>query len=437
MNIINIVFIIFLIVISAYFVAAEFAIVRVRKTKIDQLALNGNKNALAVQKILLELDTYLSTTQLGITIVSLIIGWLGEPTIGHLLQPIFTALHLPEAAARSVAVILAFVVITFFHVVLGELAPKTFAIQKAEAICLFIARPLILFSTVMYPFIWLLNGSSRLFVRLFGLTPATEAETAHSEEELRLILSESYQSGEINRSEMEYVNKIFDFDDRVAKEVMVPRTEIVCLFVENTLEENLDILREEKYTRYPVAETDKDHILGYVNIKDIFGDYLHNKHRMMKDYIRPATIAMENTPVDELLKKMQGNKSHMAIIVDEYGGTAGLVTIEDILEEIVGEIQDEFDLDEQPDIRNLNDEKIIIDGKVLISEINDRFDLDLDDTTIDTIGGWILSRDVDAVKGTKIVYGPFEFTVINIDGHQIKEIEVRKLNRPPAADPEK
>lgn len=437
MNIINIVFIIFLIVISAYFVAAEFAIVRVRKTKIDQLALNGNKNALAVQKILLELDTYLSTTQLGITIVSLIIGWLGEPTIGHLLQPIFTALHLPEAAARSVAVILAFVVITLFHVVLGELAPKTFAIQKAEAICLFIARPLILFSTVMYPFIWLLNGSSRLFVRLFGLTPATEAETAHSEEELRLILSESYQSGEINRSEMEYVNKIFDFDDRVAKEVMVPRTEIVCLFVENTLEENLDILREEKYTRYPVAETDKDHILGYVNIKDIFGDYLHNKHRMMKDYIRPATIAMENTPVDELLKKMQGNKSHMAIIVDEYGGTAGLVTIEDILEEIVGEIQDEFDLDEQPDIRNLNDEKIIIDGKVLISEINDRFDLDLDDTTIDTIGGWILSRDVDAVKGTKIVYGPFEFTVINIDGHQIKEIEVRKLNRPPAADPEK
>ncbi|MFC7391640.1 hemolysin family protein [Scopulibacillus cellulosilyticus] len=431
MSIINIILILLLIVISAYFVAAEFAIVKVRKTKIDQLASEGNKNAKAVQKIIGQLDGYLSTTQLGITVVSLIIGWLGEPTVGHLLHPVFSLLNLPESAATGISVIAGFLVITFFHVVLGELAPKTFAIEKAETISLFIARPLILFNTIAFPFIWILNSSSRLFVRLFGLSPASESETAHSEEELRLILAESFKSGEINRSEMEYLNNIFDFDERVAKEIMVPRTEIVCLFLDNTLDENMTILKEEKYTRYPVADVDKDHIIGYVNIKDIFDDYLKEKHRAIKNYIRPMTIAMENTPVNELLKKMQGNKSHMAIIVDEYGGTSGLVTIEDILEEIVGEIRDEYDVEELPEVRNINEKTIIIDGKVLISDINEMLELDLDDSDIDTIGGWILSNEVDAKKGTAINYGEYEFKVRNIDGHQIKEIEVKKLNEEP------
>ncbi|MGV3488653.1 MAG: hemolysin family protein [Tuberibacillus sp.] len=428
LSIVNLLYILILIAISAYFVAAEFAIIRVRKTRIDQLALDGNKNALAVQKILNQLDAYLSTTQLGITIVSLIIGWLGEPTIEHLLEPLFHLLNIPESAATGISVILAFLIITYFHVVLGELAPKSVAIQKAESLCLFIARPLILFHAVMYPFVWLLNDSSRLFVKLFGVSPATEGDTAHSEEELRMILSESYKSGEINRTEMEFVNNIFDFDERVAKEVMTPRTEIVCLFIENSAEENLDILKKEKFTRYPVADEDKDHIVGYVNIKDIFEDYLlHQNKRDIKDFIRPVTIAMENTPVNEIMKKMQANKSHMAIIIDEYGGTSGLVTNEDILEEIVGEIRDEFDVEEQPEVRNINETTMIIDGKVLLSDINDMFGLDLDDTNIDTIGGWILSKDVDAVKGTVIQYGPYQFTVVNMEGHQVKDVAVNKI----------
>ncbi|GGE56297.1 membrane protein [Pullulanibacillus camelliae] len=428
MSIINLLFILILIIISAYFVAAEFAIVKVRKTKIDQLASDGNKNAKAVQKILTHLDGYLSTTQLGITIVSLIIGWIGEPAIGHLLHPVITALHLPKELGTSLSIIVAFVLITFFHVVLGELAPKSFAIQKAEAISLAIARPLIVFNTIMYPFIWILNQSSMLFAKLLGLSPAAENETAHSEEELRLIVSESYKNGEINSTEMEYVNNVFDFDDRVAKEIMIPRTEIICLFSENTLEENIAILKEEKYTRYPVADTDKDHILGYVNIKDIFTDYLQEKTRPINQYIRPVAIAIENMPVNELLKKMQTNKTHMAIVVDEYGGTAGLVTIEDILEEIVGEIQDEFDIEELPDVRKINGKALRIDGKVLISDINAMFGLDIDDTDIDTIGGWVLSNEVDAQKGTVIPYGDYAFEVTRIEGHQIKEIELKKLN---------
>lgn len=429
MSTVNLLLILLLIVISAYFVAAEFAIVKVRKTRMDQLALDGNKNAKAVQKILNQLDGYLSTTQLGITIVSLIIGWIGEPVVGHLLHPLFVWLDLPEAAMRSVSAVLAFLIITFFHVVLGELVPKSFAIQKAEAISLFVARPLIIFHTIAYPFIWLLNGSSRLFVRLFGLPPATENEAAHSEEELRLILSESYKSGEINRTEMEYVNNIFDFDERVAKEVMTPRTEIVCLFLENSMEENLDILKGEKYTRYPVAKEDKDQIVGYVNIKDIFDDVLHQRRRSINEFIRPVTNVTENTPVNEIMKKMQGKQSHMAIVVDEYGGTSGLVTIEDILEEIVGDIKDEFDLEEQPEVRNINEETIIIDGKVLIADINDMLGLDLDDTNIDTIGGWILSKEVDAVKGTAIPYGQYLFEVSHIEGHKIKEIVVKRANK--------
>jgi CBS domain containing-hemolysin-like protein len=433
LSIVNLIWIIVLIAISAYFVAAEFAIIRVRKTRIDQLALDGNRNAMAAQKILNDLDGYLSTTQLGITIVSLIIGWIGEPTVEHVLAPVFHWLHVPEAVATGLSVIIAFLVITYFHVVLGELMPKSIAIQKAEALCLFIARPLTIFHTISYPFVWLLNGSSRLFVRLFGMSPAGEGETAHSEEELRMILSESFQSGEINRTEMEYVNNIFDFDERVAKEVMTPRTEIACLYLDHTIEENLEILKEEKYTRYPVADGDKDHIIGYVNIKDVFVDYLHGNRKKIKDFIRPVTVAMENTPVNEVLKKMQANKSHMTIIIDEYGGTAGLVTIEDILEEIVGEIRDEFDVEEVPDIRSVNENTMIIDGKVLVSDINDMFGLDLDDTNIDTIGGWILSKDVDAVKGTVIQYDQYQFTVVKMEGHQIKEIAVNKIDKKKAA----
>ncbi len=417
----------FLIACTAFFVASEFAIVKVRSSRIDQLVNEGNRRAVAAKKVISNLDGYLSANQLGITLTSLGLGWLGEPTVARMLLPLFERLHLSESVSHFLAFIISFSLITFLHVVVGELAPKTLAIHKAEAITLFTAQPLIWFYKIMYPFIWTLNNSARLVTRLFGLRPVAEHEIAHSEEELRLILSESYKSGEINQSEYRYVNNIFRFDDRIAKEIMVPRKEIVALDINKSVKENLDIIREEKYTRYPVIDGDKDHVLGLINVKEVFTDFIANpsNEKQMKDYIRPIIQVIESIAIHDLLVKMQKERIHMAILVDEYGGTSGLVTVEDILEEIVGEIQDEFDIDETPLIQKMDD-RLILEGKVLISEVNDLLGLDIDDDDVDTIGGWILTKHYDIKPGESVEIDGYLFTVKEMDGHHVKSLEVAK-----------
>ncbi len=427
LEIIKIIAVLLLIVLTAFFVASEFAIVKIRRTRIDSLAREGNKKAKAVQKVLGNLDGYLSACQLGITITALALGWLGESTVEQLLHPLFELIDVPEAIVSPLTIALSFSIITFLHVVLGELAPKTFAIQKAEKVSLLLARPLIWFYWIMYPFIWALNGSARGVVKLFGLHSANEHEQAHSEEELRLILSESYKSGEINKSEMEFVNNIFEFDERMAREIMIPRTEMTCLFVNNTTEENLEIMKNGKYTRYPVADGDKDKIIGVVNIKEILTQYKWGEELILNDYIHPINHVIETSPIKTLLKKMQESHNHIAIVVDEYGGTAGLVTVEDILEEIVGEIQDEFDFDEKLPIREDGNGKTIVDGKALITDINELLGTSLDHTDVDTIGGWVLTHDIEPEQGTTFTVNNYEFTVREIDGHQIKELEIKKL----------
>jgi CBS domain containing-hemolysin-like protein len=418
-----------LIALTGFFVASEFAIVKVRSSRIDQLISEGNKRAVAAKKVISNLDEYLSANQLGITITSLGLGWLGEPTVERLLFPLFEKFHLSESLVHLLSFVIAFASITFLHVVVGELAPKTLAIQKAEAITLFTAKPLIWFYKIMYPFIWALNNSARIVTSLFGLKPASEHEIAHSEEELRLILSESYKSGEINQSEYKYVNNIFRFDDRVAKEIMVPRKEIVAFDINQTVKENLEIIKEEKYTRYPVIDGDKDHVIGLINIKEVFTDLVTNpsEEKSIKDYIRPIIQVIESIAIHDLLVKMQKERIHMAILVDEYGGTSGLVTVEDILEEIVGEIQDEFDIDETPMIQKIDDDHTIIDGKVLISEVNDLFGLSIDDADVDTIGGWILTEHYDIKAGDSVQIDRYSFKVLEMDGHHVKTLEVTRL----------
>lgn len=268
----NVVIIVFLMAFTALFVASEFAMVKVRTTRIDQLLSEGNPKAEAAKKVISNLDGYLSATQVGITIISLILGWLGEPTIREILNPVFEWIHIPLSLKHIISFIIAFIVITYFHVVIGELSPKTIAIQKAEEILLLFAKPLILFYRLMYPFIWILNRSARLVTGLFGVQPASENEMVLSEEELRLILSQSYESGEINQSEYRYMNRIFEFDNRIAKEIMVPRTELVTLSKGASMEEIIEIVKEEKYTRYPLIDGDKDNILGVVNIKEVLTD---------------------------------------------------------------------------------------------------------------------------------------------------------------------
>jgi len=420
----NLFIIIILLLATAIFVMAEFAFVKVRTSRIDQLVQEGHRQAVAAQHTTQNLDGYLSASQLGITITALGLGWLGEPTVDHLLYPLFMHLHLPVQATTTISFIFSFAVVTFFHVVLGELVPKTIALQKAEALTLKLAAPMILFYRIMYPFIWLLNGSANLVIRLFGFKPAKEHEEAHSEAELRIILTESFKSGEINQAEYGYVSKIFEFDELKAREVMVPRTDMVCLYVEKSLKENVKIIKEEQYTRFPIAKDNKDNIIGIINTKQFFLQFTDNPNLELLDMIHPVLSVSESTPIKKLLKEMQKQHSHIAILVDEYGGTAGMITIEDILEEIVGEIQDEFDQEERPEIEVLNENHVIVDGKVLVSEINDIFRSGLDQDEFDTIGGWLFAQNPLLKEGDQCTYENITFTVKKRDRHRYRKVEI-------------
>lgn len=419
-----------LIALTAFFVASEFAIVKVRSTRIDQLVAEGNKNALNAKKLVSNLDEYLSACQLGITITALGLGWLGEPTIEAILHPAFHYFELPDSVSSLLSFIIAFSLVTFIHVVVGELTPKTFAIQRAEQITLAVARPLILFDKIMYPVIHGMNGSARfLATKVFGLEAVSESEVAHSEEELRMILSESFKGGEINQAEYKYVNKIFEFDDRIAKEIMVPRTEIISIDKDLTLNEVFELIGVEQYTRYPVTDGDKDHIIGLVNMKNLLTAYIknpENAHTPVSDYMQPIIRVIENMPIADLLLKIQRERIHMAILMDEYGGTSGLVTIEDIIEEIVGDIRDEFDTDELPEVQKIAENHYIVDAKMLIENVNDLLGIDIDEEDIDTIGGWFMTQSYDAIEGEKITEQGYEFMVKEIDGHHIQYLEIIK-----------
>lgn len=427
MEIFNLILFAILIALTGFFVATEFAIVKVRSSRIDQLVAEGKKGALAAKRVTTHLDEYLSACQLGITVTALGLGWIGEPTVEALLEPLFHKWEISGSVSSILSFVIAFVSVTFIHVVVGELAPKTVAIQKAEMITLAFSPPIIWFYRLLYPFIWLLNGSARLLSGMFGLKPASEHELAHSEEELRILMSESYKSGEINKNELKYVNNIFEFDERIAKEIMVPRTEMVTINIDSTFDEIMDTLEEENYTRYPVVNGDKDNVLGLINIREFLTAKIQNKEFIqLEEYMKPIIRVIETVPIRELLVKMQKERTHMAILLDEYGGTSGIVTAEDILEEIVGDIRDEFDDDEIAEIRKLNDNHFILNGKVLISEVNDLLGIHLSEDEVDTIGGWFLTNNFEAVEGDEIEEEGYVFRIKSIDEHHIHFIEAMK-----------
>ncbi|MED4071628.1 hemolysin family protein [Priestia endophytica] len=425
---VNFILVAILIGLTAFFVATEFAIVKVRTSKIDQLVAEGKRGAVAAKRVTTHLDEYLSACQLGITVTAMGLGWLGEPTIERVLHPLFEALNLNEATTTILSFGIAFALMTYLHVVIGELAPKTVAIQKAEWITLTLAKPIILFYRIMFPFIWLLNGSARVIVGLFGLKPASEHEMAHSEEELRLLLSESYKSGEINKNELKYVNNIFEFDERIAKEIMVPRTEMVTLSIDDSLKETIETLKVEKFTRYPIVNGDKDNIVGVINIKEVLTSTLweDNEKANLSDFINPVIQVIETIPIHALMIKMQKERMHMAILIDEYGGTSGLVTIEDIVEEIVGEIRDEFDEEEIPEVRKIADDHYILNSKVLISDVNNLLNLNLEYDEVDTIGGWFLTQNFEAEKGAEVQFEGYTFKIREVEGHHISFVDVFK-----------
>ncbi|MGE7834933.1 hemolysin family protein [Viridibacillus arvi] len=427
---IKLVVFVILIALTAFFVAAEFAIVKVRSTRIDQLVLEGNKKALRAKKVTNNLDEYLSACQLGITITALGLGWLGKPTIEAILRPLFEMFSLDARISSVVSFIIAFSIVTFLHVVVGELAPKTLAIQQAETVTLQTAGSLILFHNIMYPVIKLLNGSARGLTALFGLKMQSESDVAHSEEELRMILSDSYKSGEINRSEYSFVNRIFEFDDRIAKEIMIPRTEIVSLDQHLSLKEVFDVINVEQYTRYPVVDGDKDHIIGIVNMKQLLTAFILDEKNALKQithFMQPVIRIIETVPISDLLLKFQLKRIHMAILMDEYGGTSGLVTIEDIIEEIVGDIKDEFDYDELPEVQKIAENHYNLDAKLRLEEVEALLNIDINDEDIDTIGGWFMTNHDRILKGEKHEAEGYEFTIQDINMHQIVRLEVKKV----------
>lgn len=423
-SILNLVLVMFLVLLNGFFVAAEFAMVKVRGSRIDTLVDEGNKRASFAQNVVNNLDAYLSACQLGITLASLGLGWLGEPAIANLIRPLFGSIGITnDVIIHTVSVIIAFVIITILHIVLGELAPKTLAIRKAESVTLWTAAPMMFFHKLMYPFIYVLNRMANALLRVIGIEPASEHDSAHTEEEIRILMKESNKSGLINNTELALVDNIFEFAETTAREIMIPRTEMICLYTNLSFEENKQIALQEMRTRYPICEKDKDNIVGFIHIKDLL------KFQEVKDYrsiIRPITSIPESMQISNLLKLMQKKKTQIAILIDEYGGTSGLVTLEDIMEEIVGEIQDEFD-EERPTIEKKEDSSYSLDGLMLIDEVNDYFGFEMESEDYDTIGGWLYSQiEIPPKKGQSITYNDHVLIVDETDHLRISRIIVRK-----------
>ena len=337
--------------------AAEFALVGVRKTRIDELANKGNAAAKLVQKALNNLDSYISSTQLGITLASLGLGWIGEPTIAHVLEPILSGYLSADTAfitAHTLAVIMAFSFITFLHIVLGELAPKTIALQRAESTALFLIIPLAAFTTIFKPFIWVLNGAGNLVVKAIGLRPPKGHELVHSEEEIKMILSQSQMSGIIPKGEAEMVQNIFKLGDTSIKDTMIPRKNIVAFDIETPLTELLDKASLNIHSRFPVYKNSIHNIVGFIHVKDLYqqavdpiGEIAFEEEQKKKlselKIIRDIIFVPESQKADRVLILMRKKRVHIAIVQNKSDKTVGLVTLEDVMEDVVGEIQDEFE----------------------------------------------------------------------------------------------
>ncbi|WP_134699415.1 hemolysin family protein [Ammoniphilus sp. YIM 78166] len=421
----NLILVMFLVLANGFFVAAEFAMVKVRNTRLESLILEGNRKAKFAQLLTKNLDAYLSACQLGITLSSLGLGWVGEPAIAKMIEPFLRDLGFSNNLIHTTAFAIAFSIITFLHIVLGELAPKSLAIQKSEGVTMWTAMPLIAFHKMMYPFIWFLNGTANRLLRLVGIQPAGEHEAAHTEEEIRILMEESHKSGYIDKTELALMDNIFDFAERNSREIMIPRTDMICLYAQSTFEENLEIALREQMTRYPVCNPDKDNIIGFIHIKDLFAA-LSKGDRDLNKLIRPVISTPESTPISSLLKIMQKKGAQLAIVIDEYGGTAGLLTIEDIIEEIVGEIRDEFD-EERPSIEPKENDTFSVDGRLLLEEVNDYFGFRIECENIDTLGGWVYAQVETPPKlNQRVEFEGFEFIIAEVDNLRITRVLIKK-----------
>ena len=419
----------FLVVLNGFFVASEFALVRIRSTAVDRLVEEGRPGSGALRTAVDNLDDYLATTQLGITIASLGLGWVGEPAVAALLEPVLEPV-LPAGTLHLVAFAIGFSIITFLHVVFGELAPKTIAIQRAERLSLLIAPPMRLFYYLFVPGIVVFNGTANAFTKLLGVEPASETEETLDEEELLLILSRSGRQGQIDRGEVEMIEQVFELDDMTARTVLVPQPDVVSVHPDTTLAELRDLVGEEGHTRYPVID-EEDDIHGFVDVKDVLTavDPEEDWESMTAaDVVRDLTVVPETVAVDELLARFQEEQNQMAAVIDEWGAMEGIVTVEDLIEEVVGEIHDEFDSPAgEPSITRITDGSYAIDGGVPIAQVNDDLDAAFDAGGTETIGGLVLDHLGRAPEvGDRVETDGFAIEVTDVDGTRISQVTARR-----------
>ncbi len=418
----------FFVVLNGFFVAAEFAIVKVRASQIELKVREGNKMAKIAQNMVVHLDGYLSATQLGITLASLGLGWIGESVVAQLVISSldFVGITLNPEIAHSIALPLSFALITFLHIVFGELAPKSLAIQYSESVTLAVSVPLRMFYILFRPFIWVLNNFANMMLRFVGVRPPSEGSEMHSPEELKYLIAESSKSGVIDDTEQKMIENVFDFAETQVKQIMIPRNKIIGIEVNMSKEETIDVIIEEGYSRLPVYEGRIDNIIGMVFAKDILALLRKSEDFNLKDILRKPYFVSEESMIDDLLRSLQKRKMHIAVVLNEFGGTAGLVTLEDILEEIVGEIQDEYD-EEAPLLKKLSEKEYSISAEMIIDDANDYLPIDLPESEdYETVGGLITSETGRIPEvGEIIEFDQFFARIVDRTTRQIQSVVIK------------
>jgi len=418
-----------LVLLNGFFVTAEFALVKIRASQLDTLAAEGNRRAAFAKQVKDNLNAYLSACQVGITAASLGLGWLGEPFIAQMLQPFFALVGIESPPViKSVSFALAFSVITFLHIVLGEQAPKILAIRKAISATLFVSAPLRLFYTVFKPAIWLLNAASNWILRrLLRIEPIAEGELAHSEEELRLIFDQSAKSAEVTPLGRELVINVLDLRNRVVRDIMTPRGEIVYLDLEDDFETNVKKAIESRHTRFPLSRENLDNTVGLVHMKELLPMMRDPQPDLLK-IKRDLIPVPEMMPLEKLLKLFLSKHAHLALVVDEFGGTVGMVTLENVLEEVVGDIQDEFDF-EKEEFRKISANEFTVDGALGLYELNELARLELESADVSTIGGYVTHLLGHLPKqGEQVKIGNYLVTVSQTDGRRVNQLHFKKLS---------
>jgi CBS domain containing-hemolysin-like protein len=425
--------IILLVFLNAFFVAAEFAIVKVRSSQVDLKVNQGSARAKIVRHIIDRMDGYLSACQLGITVSSLVLGFVGEPYMTHIFISVFNKLNwtVNEGLIHTLSLITGVGLITIIHMVIGEQVPKTIGIRYSLETSLIIAWPLRLFNTIFAPFVWIINKLTRLVLRIFGVQMTPEHEEIHSEEELRMLLTESEEGGAIKQSEHELIQNVFEFDDRVVKSILVPRTKISAIDIESEPKEILDRMIDEGYSRMPVYKDSLDNVIGIIFMKDMLK--LMKQSRLVKDdidsIIRPAHFIPQSKRINDLLREFQTLHIQMAIVTSEFGGITGLVTLEDVIEELVGEIQDEYD-EEKPAVEKKSDTEFIVNAMASISDVNDVLPIALPESphyeSVSGLLNWLFGR-IPAVNEKK-EFGGYEFVILKRIRHSVDLVKMTVKN---------